>query len=357
MITLLFIIISLIHLQEPVYGPYILNATDNTITLKYALNKPIKSWLGWGIYPKCDTYLTFFGPQKNVVSTIYGLQSDKNYCYTLYLPVENSTFSYIFSSATFHTITNSTSLPFNFIVFTDLNGYASEICNSLDFIIDTRTQFAIYFGSITENSSNGIPSYFSNYSKFISKIPFYIPAIEHNFDYEKGLINKQFQNYFYFSYNGISPYYYYIDVGTVRLLLIDLIKSKMSKKFFLEQKKWLEKTLETTSKDWIIAVFNTDISVMDEETEKIIEILSNKGVDLIIHYGNSKYLRRKIFHNNNLEIISLSIGEKVLSDDVEYFEFKSDIDGIIKINIDYKKLEIFYLDFQFKEIDHLVYQK
>lgn len=342
------------------YGPYINMATDSSINLRYGLSNPQKSWLSWGINPKCDIYLTFFAPQKNINTTLYGLQPEKEYCYVLYLPVENSTYSYIASSSTFYTLNNSSS-PFSFIIFTDLNlGFSNQLDDALTVMIDSHTRFSVYFGSITKISENEVPSYFLNYAKFISKIPFYIPLIEQNFDYEKEGPITDFQRFFYFSYSGIFPYYYYVDIGNMRMIFIDTIKSQLNKGFYFKQIEWLKNILSSTTKDWLVIVSNSNIYPENpEETtgfERMIDIINNNNVDFVIQFGSFKYARKKSLTTDTL-ILWVGENNVEVRQDANFFDFISNVDGIIKFIVNQKRIDIIYLDYNLKEVDHLVYQK
>lgn len=357
---ILFSLSFLLFSQDLSYGPYLNMVTDSSVNIRYGFSNPKKSWFSWGIYPRCDMYLTFFAPQKNITTTLYALQPEKEYCYILYLPVEDSTFSYIASSATFYTLNTSSTSSFNFLVFTDINGgFNEKLKDSLGLVIDTDTRFAIYFGSITKTEENDIPSYFLNYSSFISKLPFYIPLIEYNFDYERTAPVADFSRYFHFSSNGVSPYYYYVDVGGVRVIFIDTIKSQLDKRFLSRQIEWLKKTLSSTSKDWVFIVSNSIIYHSDpqqgSELKNISDIIESHNVDFIIQFGDIKYARRK---NLTTDSIIIWLGEKKREGyKEEFFDFASDIDGIVKVSVQDKKVEVFYLSYALKEVDHLVYQK
>lgn len=355
MMKLMLITIITIFSNNIEYGPYIDILTDTTISLRYSLKTPKQSWFSWGLSPKCDMYLTYFGPQNKVTTNLYSLQSDKEYCYNIYLEVDNSTFSYIASSSTFKTFNKSTSTEFNFLVFTDLNKNYQEVVENLNLTIDSKTVLAILYSEIGQDYQL---NYFYNYSKFISKIPFYLPLTENNMDEQYKNPKKNFQNLFRFSYNGNPPYYYYVDVANTRFIFIDLIKSNFNKSFYIKQMEWLENIALISNKDWIFIITNTKISNKENNPQivSLLDRLKKYRVDLIIEHGQIDYSRSKKYFDND-EIIIISIGKSNEYDlNTEQLDFHSNKNGILKVTISSRKMELYYIS-QNNTIDHLVYQK
>ncbi|MGC9069796.1 MAG: metallophosphoesterase family protein [Elusimicrobiales bacterium] len=365
---LLFLLLSFVFPSEIGFGPYINAVTDSSAIIKYGFKRPSISWVSWGISPKCDMYMTFFAPQKSLTLPLYALQPGKEYCYRIYLPIENSTFSYIASSSTFMPFNISSTSSFSFVVFTDLNsGYSYELDNLLKKIMEDNIMFSVYYGSMTK-TDNGYYQFFSRYAYFIKKIPFYIPVIEHNFDYQTSFAVKDFARFFYFSYHGNSPYYYYFDNSNARFVFVDLIKSSQSPRFLADQLEWLEKTLSSNKKDWLFIILNDSLFSSNlPGIKKISQTIIKSKPDFIIQYGNKTYRREKIYYDDShFEAILITIGEKQILnyDEIQsgegrmiVSEFETNEDGVLKISVDSLKTELGYFNLDIKKLDSLVYQR
>lgn len=347
------IILTIAFSTDLEYGPYIDILTDTTVGLRYSFKLPKQSWLSWGPHPKCEMYLTFFGPQKKVTANIYALQPDKEYCYRIYVDLDNSKNSYVAYSSIFKTFTKSTSTEFNFVAFTDINADIQQIIDMLNIAIDTKTALAILYSEIEEDNDH---KYFLNYSSFISKIPFYLPLIKNNMDELTKKPKKNFLNLFRFSYGDKPPYYYYIDIANSRLIFIDLINSNFNKTFYLKQKEWLENTALVAEKEWFFLILNTK---MNDEESVFLKKLRKPNIDLIIEFGENTYYRsKKIIDNKEIIVVSLGTNLKKNDEiDVNYHtDFYSQIRGVLKIKVDSKKMELFYMN-QNQTIDRLVFNK
>ncbi len=366
--NIFFFLISFAFSSEINFGPYLTAVNDSSVIVKYVLKKPSISWVSWGINPKCDMYMTFFAPQKFITLPIYALQSGKDYCYRVYLPVENSTFSYIASSSTFTPFYISSASTFNFIAFTDLNsGYSTDLYNLLKNVMEDKPMFAVYFGSMTKSNDENY-DFFARYAYFIKKIPFYIPIIEQNFDYQTSSALRDFVRFFHFSYNGNSPYYYYFDNGNARFVFVDLIKSQQDSRFLSNQIEWLKKTFSSNQKTWLFVISNDNLFSYDsQKIKKIHDVIIKYNPDFIIQYGSKGYSREKISYNNSqLQSIVITLGEKRdfninesknIEQAVLVNEFKTDYNGVLKLSVNPSKVELTYLDYSMKKLDYLVYQK
>lgn len=364
--NLIILLINVLFSSELSYGPFISHISDTSAVIRYVIKEPSPSWVGWGINPKCDMYMTFFAPQKSITLPLYLLQSAREYCYKIYLPLENSTFTYIASSSTFKTLSVSTDNAFNLIIFTDINQtYSNDISSAINNLIDANTQFVIYFPGEMEIDNENQFVFFKKYSNLIRKIAFYIPVTEYVFDHDKNSYLKDFYKMFIFSYNGINPYYYYIDMGNTRLIFIDVVNSKINSKFLSIQKEWLKKNI-VSSYRWTFIIANGILfGEENPEINKLSEIVSKANVDLVIQFGEDVYSRKKIIteNENQINLITLGkrkenfIGENNVSDYSYITEFQTNTDGIIKLSVDNIKSEISFFDQEIKKLDNLVYQK
>lgn len=356
LVFLFFVIHKLYSATYIEYGPYINSIDETFIGLRYTFSKPVESWLTWGEAPQCKRYLTYFPPQKNVSTFLYGISPGKNYCYNVYLPIENSTYSYIASSGSFYSLFSSSTSIFNFILFVENS--TSDIISLLDLNITTNTQFVVYFptSDISMIPDTNIPRYFDIYSKFIKDIPFICPLTEFVYNFETKTIDNNYLKFFTFDpSNGFSPYYYHLDIANTRIIFIDLIASLNHPKIFKEQINYLKKVLSNTSKIYNIIVLNQRIYPeieINKNLSVITKLLSDSKVSLVIQYSNYPYERGIFLESNYDNTVYITLGYPSGFEGGLNAEFSSNENGILKIDIAHS-IDIQYINYSNKIIDRI----
>ncbi|MEF3279577.1 MAG: metallophosphoesterase [Elusimicrobiota bacterium] len=382
---ILFLIFLVSHLKSAtiVRGPYLDYLSSNSATIRYSVDSPEITWFSWGEFPKCNKYLTVTTPKKNQYVNIYGLKIAKKYCYMIYLPVSNSTHSYLASSATFTTFYDETVSSFSFIVIgnTFLNSPDQNIALSSAIFSFPDINFIIHTGNISNgNLLDHDTYYFMPFSGILKSIPFFISLGLKEYGEIKEKTNsyrflgENFSPYYRFARNGFSPHYYFIDSGTSRFIFLDNnnlneIDSAPSLRKGTKQYQWLEETLKySNSKKWRFVVLNHPIypsSIGGEDIKEGLEELFLKyKVDFVFQSGNKYYLRTKplkygVPDEGGVIYITVGGGDLYLSEieASEIIETQIDSRVFLNIKIDERKIDISAFDCSMNLLDRFVYSK
>jgi len=355
-----------------VNGPYIDNLSKDTLSLRFNTDDITVAWFSWGEYPKCDKYLTVLVPKKDHTVNLYGLKPSTKYCYNIFLPLENSTFSYLVSSSVFTTFFDETYSSFSFIV------YSNTVLNSMDenrklvsLIISSHTDISlcVNLGNFLNSTLDFVfPGEFKDISAYL---PIYTALASREYEnYKDKLLKDEYRRFRSFSKNGFSPHYYYVDIATSRLIFLDNnpeVKNSVSLKKQTKQYQWLKEVLEySNSKKYLFVFINDGIypSSMDINMDLEETFLKYK-VDFVFQNGNFPYLRtRKIKYGTESDdgIFYIMLGNENYS---QTFKDISDIPieviyknkGFLKVSVYEQSVYMDYYNFDGSLIDKFVYSK
>lgn len=359
-------------------GPYFNYLDKENATIRYLLDKADISWFAWGENPYCDKYLTPMIPKENNYINLYGLKPQKDYCYKIYLNIDNSTYVYVASSSTFKTFYDDTVSSFSFIIMgnTGYNSFDENLTISSSIFIFLDVMFFINTGNISQDGTitSIDDNFFKPFSNIIKSYPIYLTLgpIEYGNSAEKDEYNFLKENYtkYFYSINGFFPHYYFFDVANARFIFLDNnslngIKSAPSLKVGTKQYKWLEDLLKSSkNKKWIFVVLNSPLYpyvVEDNETRNNLEeLLLKYNVNFVIQNGYDNYLRTKpikygVYDENG--IMYLVVGgsnfynnEKDSEVTDTYFNEK----GFVYFKIHETYAEIIYYNLSLESLDKFV---
>jgi len=371
---ILFLLSSVIF-SGIINGPYIDNLSNNSAFLRFTTDKPTISWFGWGEFPKCDKYITFLPFKKDHTINLYGLKSDTKYCYSIFLPLENSTYSYVASSSTFSTFMDESKSTYSFVVYSNTALNTDEENKKIVSLIlssHTDINFVINLGNFLKKDNNDFifPLEFGDIAKIF---PIYtvLGSNEYKF-FDGGLLLDEYRKMRGFSKNGVSPHYYYVDISNSRLIFLDgnpKIKNSLSLKKGSKQYNWLEEVLSfSKSKKWIFVLLNEPIypSFNIEKNSDIEDLFIKYHVDFVFQNGENYLRTKKIKYGIESDdgIFYVNIG-KIITDGSNQYNQIDDgtIDclynkkGLLKVSIEDKKILLDYLDLDGNFIDKFVYSK
>ncbi len=379
------ILFSILNLNSAriIVPSYIDNLSDSEFSIGYETDINSYGWVGWGDFPKCDRYITPTSIKKNQKINLYGIKSGKKYCYTVFLPLDNSTYSYVASSGVFLSLYDDTVSSYSFIV-TGNTVFNTEDENlklsSASFsLIYEEPLFLIHTGNILKYE-NDINTPFYGIENIVKSKPiFSVPGPkEYGEKKEKGegykFLQKNYSPYRAFSRNGAVPHYYYIDVSESRFIFLDDnnlndIKDAPSIKRGTKQWLWLENTLKySKDKKWIFVVTNHPLYpsyAWDEADRNSLEELFIKyKVDIVFQNGGDFFLRTKKLKYGQYDengVYYMTIGGANIYQtypiEDEISDIKLNIKGFLYIKVNNLNIDMIYYDYMFNQLDRFVYSK
>lgn len=376
--------------------PYIENASKEYISFKYIVDIQTRSWVSWGEYPRCSKYLTPMPVKENQIVWLYGLKQNTEYCYNIYLPVENSTFSYVASSSTFKTFFDETVSSYTFVVIGNTGYNTSEynikLASSVIEISSDNLNFLIHTGniSVTGVDSDADEVYFKPFADVLKSYPVFIALSKgdygNNFSKNEGVkfLEENFNKYHALPRNGIYPHTYYVDISDSRFIFIDTsyylgIKDVPSLDIKSKQYKWLKSALSySKNKRWLFIVMNMPLystaETLSEEVKDNLENLFIKyGVDFVIQGYNRVYERTKpikngVYSENGIVYLTVGGGENMENEDTGenvdaennthgYIDFSSFKKHFAYVRVEGDSLEIKVYNDNLNIIDQFYYRK
>jgi len=364
-------------------GPYIDNLSNSQTSIVYETDVPSPAWLGWGDWPKCDRYITPLPVKKRQRINIYGIKPGKKYCYNLYLPVTNSTYSYIASSSTFFSFYDESISSFSFILFSNTS-YNSEdenikFSSAVISHFDENMLLLLNVGNMLKYSTDYVKIFYGIEGVVKTKPVFNsMGPSEYGDNKEKyegyKFIQSNYSPYRAFTRNGVVPHYYYVDVSNSRFIFLDNnnlneIKDAPSFKKGTKQWLWLEDVLKySKDKKWIFVILNHPVypsqSWNEEDRGSLEELLLKYRVDFVFENGSENFLRTKkikygTYDENGIYYIMLG-GVNVYQtypEDEEIIDSKLNIKGFLYTKINDYNIDMTYYDYSLNQLDRFVYSK
>jgi len=364
----IYFLISTILSASIINGPYIDNISKDSACFRFTIEESTISWFGWGEDPKCDKYITPLLPKKDQVVDIYGLKSGVKYCYSIFLPLLNSTYTYLAASSTFTTFFDETKSTYSFIIYSNtfLNT-KDENKRIVSIILSSHTDisFIINLGNFIKKTDTEF-IYPGDFKDIALSFPIYTLNGEHEHNDKDILYHYgKMRN---FSKNGFPPYYYYIDISNSRFIFLDrnLDNGSDSLKKGSKQYRWLNEVLKfSNNKKWIFIFINKPLYPFSyfEKDFDLEELFLNYKVDFVFQNGKNYIRTKKIKYGieDDEGIFYITLGEidenLLIENDDPIIDCNYMQKGIIKVSINDETLSLDYYDLDLKLIDKFLYSK
>jgi len=312
---------------EIVRGPYVENVSPTYAVVHFRVDTATNSWLTYGFPPNCDKFQTYHAPAAEHKYTLFGLSSEAEYCYRIYLPYEGGRTVYKADEAHFYTFKQETTENpgFTFMAFGQSGTDQDTQLNLADAMFAQadghRPDFVLHTGGSVSTGldEDADDQYFSPYEVMLSSIPFFLTLSTEAYgeSYREqsgsGFLAKNYNSYHSVPYTGQFPYYYYFDIDRSRIIVLDdndFFGAKAAPKLTpgTRQYKWLEAILAGArrlgsdgkpEKEWVIIsmnhpVYSTGQKEPDPGLKADLEPLFLKyGVDIVLQGYNRNYERTR----------------------------------------------------------------